>query len=58
MLVVDLACADFAVLKYTPVVSCDVERSFSPYKAIFRENRQSFEFSNLRMHVVAACNPV
>ena len=43
-------------LRYAPVVSCDVERSFSQYKAILRENRSSLHFENLREYVVVACN--
>ena len=43
-------------LKYAPVVSCDVERVFSVYKSILRENRESFKFKNLMQHVVIACN--
>ena len=45
-----------AKLKYAPCTSCDVERSFSRFKAVFRSNRQSFAFENLREHLVVHCN--
>ena len=47
----ELLCLDRA-----PVTSCAVERTFSQYKAILRENRQSFLFHNLKAFVVVACN--
>ena len=43
-------------MKFAPIVSCSVERSFSRYKAIFRDNRASFQFDNLKTFVVVACN--
>lgn len=45
-----------SLLKYAPTTSCDVERSFSQYKAIIRSNRRSFIFENLKKYVVVACN--
>jgi len=33
-------------------VSCDVERSFSKYKAVLRDNRKSFQFENLKMQFI------
>ncbi|XP_033607792.1 protein tramtrack, beta isoform isoform X2 [Cryptotermes secundus] len=42
--------------KHAPVISCDVERSFSKYKAIVSDNLRSFKFENLKMHVVIQCN--
>lgn len=46
-----------SAFRYSPVVSCDVERSFSKYRAIFRENRMSFDFDNLVQHTIVYCNP-
>jgi hypothetical protein len=43
--------------RYAPVVSCDVERSFSKYRAVLRDNRQSFLFDNLHKHLIIYCNP-
>lgn len=45
-----------ACLKYARVVSCDVERSFSAYKTIYRDNRHSLLFENLAQYVVISCN--
>lgn len=42
--------------KYAPITSCDVERSFSKYKTIFRDNRHMFTFENLKMYVIVNCN--
>ena len=47
---------EVACFKYAPVTTCDVERSFSMYKSLLRDNRQSFAFDNLRMHLVIHCN--
>ena len=35
---------DILSLKYAPIVSCDVERMFSEYKAMLADNRRSFCF--------------
>ena len=42
--------------KYAPVVSCDVERIFSKYKTVLADNRRSFNFENLKAHLVIKCN--
>uniref|UniRef100_A0A915DTK8 HAT C-terminal dimerisation domain-containing protein n=1 Tax=Ditylenchus dipsaci TaxID=166011 RepID=A0A915DTK8_9BILA len=44
-----------AAYKYAPVVSCDVERSFSIYKNILAENRTNFTPKNLEMYIVCNC---
>ncbi|KAE9533284.1 hypothetical protein AGLY_009325 [Aphis glycines] len=38
----NLTPGQITLLKYAPTISCDVERSFSQYKAIIRSNRRSF----------------
>src|SRR5438552_18514424 len=38
-------------LKYAPITSCDVERSFSRYKSVLRDNRIRFSFELLRQHL-------
>jgi hypothetical protein len=48
--------SDLTPLKYAPVTSCDVERSFSHYKIILSDNHRSFLFDNLKTHVVIHCN--
>ena len=52
----NLTPGQISLLKYAPTTSCDVERSFSQYKAIIRSNRRSFIFENLKKYVVVACN--
>jgi hypothetical protein len=47
---------DLLCLKSAPLVTCEVERSFSRYKAIFRDDRHSFKFDTLKMILVIACN--
>jgi hypothetical protein len=47
---------DVTLFKYAPLTSFDVERSFSMYKKILSDNRRSFSFENLKMHVVVHCN--
>ncbi|XP_018494963.1 uncharacterized protein LOC108864235 [Galendromus occidentalis] len=47
---------DLLVLKFAPIVSCEVERTFSRYKNIFRDNRHRFLFENLKKFVIVACN--
>jgi hypothetical protein len=47
--------AQLACFKYAPVVSCDVERSFSRYRAMLRDNRQSFTTEHIKMYFVVQC---
>lgn len=47
---------DLARFKYVPIVSAEVERSFSQYKAFLRDNRKSFDFENMKLYIVALCN--
>ncbi|KAJ4427688.1 hypothetical protein ANN_25337 [Periplaneta americana] len=39
-----------------PLTSCDMERSFSQYKSLFRDNRHAFVMENLEMTFVVHCN--
>ncbi|KAJ4438797.1 hypothetical protein ANN_14749 [Periplaneta americana] len=48
----DLSPADIVKLNYVPVTSCDVERSFSQYKSILRDNRRRFTFQHLKEMVL------
>jgi hypothetical protein len=52
----EFSLSDIARFKYAPVTSCDVERSFSQYKTVLADNRQSFRFDNLKMYLVVHCN--
>ncbi|PSN41021.1 hypothetical protein C0J52_19858, partial [Blattella germanica] len=51
----DLSPADIVKLNYVPVTSCDVERSFSQYKSILRDNRRIFTFQHLKEMLVTYC---
>jgi hypothetical protein len=48
----DLNCNDLVFYKYAPIMSVDVERSFSTYKTVLSNNRRSFKFENLRKHLI------
>jgi len=47
---------ELEAFKHAPVVSCDVERTFSHYKRVLEDSRRSFIFENLKSHVVIHCN--
>lgn len=47
---------DITCFKYAPLVSVDVERSFSMFKNILSDNRRSFLFDNLKKYLVIYCN--
>jgi len=46
---------DIYCFKYAPIVSCDVQRSFSKYKSMLRDNRRNFKFDNLISHFETSC---
>jgi len=50
------AAAEIAAFKFAPVVSCEVARSFSRYKAILRDNRHRILFANIRKDRILHCN--
>ena len=52
----ELTASDLVHFKYAPIVSADVERSFSKYKNVLSDNRRSLTFENLRMLTVIYCN--
>ncbi|KAL4143990.1 hypothetical protein QTP88_006235 [Uroleucon formosanum] len=47
---------DIVNLKYAPMNSVDVERSFSVYKNILSDRRRSFKFENISKIIVVQCN--
>ena len=47
--------SDIASLKYCPVQSVDVERSFSVYKTILTDRRTSFTEENLSKVMICHC---
>ncbi|KAJ4445390.1 hypothetical protein ANN_07195 [Periplaneta americana] len=54
---IDSVCVfDIPLFKYARLTSCDVERSFSQYKSLFRDNRHAFVIENLEMNFVVHCN--
>jgi hypothetical protein len=53
-----MSAQDLLCLTNAPLVTCEVERSFSRYKTIFRENRHRFKFENLKMILVISCNAI
>jgi hypothetical protein len=46
---------DLSNFKYAPIVSCDVERSFSKYISMFRDDGMSFHFENLKFIFITSC---
>ena len=52
----ELTAGDLVYFKYAPVVSMDVERSFSRYKNVLCDNRRSLTFDNLHQFVVVYYN--
>ena len=47
-----LSANDLTLFKYSPVTSCDVERSFSSYRVLLSDNRRSFQLDSFKMHVI------
>ncbi|KAJ4451473.1 hypothetical protein ANN_02936 [Periplaneta americana] len=47
---------DIPLFKYARLTSCVVERSFSQYKSLFRDNRHAFMMENLEMTFAVHCN--
>lgn len=47
---------DMAFMRYAPITSVDVERSFSAFKNLMTDNRQSFLFENIKRALVIQCN--
>ena len=51
----DLTPNMIAVMKFAPLTSCDVERSFSVYNSILTEDRTNFTPENLEMYLICNC---
>jgi len=47
---------DITYMKFAPITSVDVERSFSCYKTLLADNRRSFVFENLKELLIVQCN--
>lgn len=52
---IDMAPDKLASMKFAPMTSCDVERSFSVYKNVLAENRTNFTPENLEMYLICNC---
>jgi hypothetical protein len=48
----DLDPEHISSLKYAPIISVDVERTFSSYKNILSDRRQKFSVQNLEKHLI------
>lgn len=44
---------DIAFMRYDPITSTDVERSFSAYKNLLADNRQSFLYDNIKLQLLS-----
>ncbi|XP_065214416.1 uncharacterized protein LOC135842640 [Planococcus citri] len=51
----DMSPTELASFRFAPVVSVDVERSFSTLKSVLRDNRKSFLIENLKEHLIIGC---
>jgi len=53
----DLNLDDMTYLKFAPITSVDVERSFSSYKTLLlTDNRRLFIFENFKESLIVQCN--
>jgi hypothetical protein len=52
---VEMAPDMIAAMKFAPLQSCDVERSFSIYKNILDDRRTNFTPENLEMYLICNC---
>ena len=52
---VPLTMAEIPLVRYAPMVSTDVERSFSRYKALLTDRRLSLTLENAKYHIVSIC---
>lgn len=53
---IDYSLAEISSFKHAPITSAEVERMFSQYKSVLRDNRRSFLIENLKKHLVIKCN--
>lgn len=47
---------DICHMKFAPIASVDVERSFSTYKNILSDNRRSLVFEHIKQYIIVQCN--
>jgi hypothetical protein len=53
---VNLTVKEVMNLEFSPITSCDVERTFSRYKSLLTDKRRNYTFDNLKMTFVTLCN--
>ena len=51
-----LTASEIAAFKFASLTSVDVERSFSRYKTVLRQNQETFTTENLKMYILLHCN--
>ncbi|XP_003744005.1 uncharacterized protein LOC100907991 [Galendromus occidentalis] len=52
----DFSIEELASFRYAPIVSVDVERSFSTYKNLLSDRRHSLTVENAKFHLITMCN--
>ena len=52
----NLSLSDISSYKYAPLVSVDVERSFSRYNDLLTDRRYNLTPENVRLHIIPMCN--
>ncbi|KAE9522640.1 hypothetical protein AGLY_016962, partial [Aphis glycines] len=52
----DFTFNDMTYMKFAPITSVDVERSFSIYKQILADNRRTLTFEHIKQYIVVQCN--
>lgn len=52
----DFTFDDMTYMKFAPITSVDVERSFSIYKQILADNRRTLTFEHIKQYIVVQCN--
>ncbi len=50
--------SEIAAYRFVPIVSCEVERVFSRFKAVLRANRERFSVEHIKWHLVSMCNDI
>ncbi|CAH1988080.1 unnamed protein product [Acanthoscelides obtectus] len=50
--------SDIASLKFAPITSCDVERSFSAFKNVLTNKRHNLSMDSINELLVLYCNPI
>jgi len=54
----NLNASDIACMKYAPINTAEVERSFSIYKNVLTYNRRNLTFKHIKELLIIQCNKV